>query len=415
LVPGYPYYVAVRATNGQGGVSATGVSIPLRYDPTPPVFATGAALTMPLTLYQVLPATAAATYAACTVPQPSLPGTPLVALTLTPPAIAGAWAGALTTASAATGATPQVQLTRPDASDPESGVEAYYYDVSTQPGDTIYAPAWRSTSARSSSVTVSGAPLDFQNQFYVTLVAKNTAGLLSRVLSYGPFRIADPTPPILPVICAGDGAVAGQLAVQITTRATDPETQVAGYQYRVRTAQGALVRGWPSGTTTDWPGSVGAAAVATATLADGQSYLVDVRAINGQGEVSGFVTSGPVLYDLSPPPMPTASVTVTSGVPSLAVNATPDPQSGLAAVQWAVGTSQTSADVQPWVSSAVPAAGGAITLPFATALPTSTTLWLQVRLVNGTSLVSTIYSASFTVPATPKLGLPVTLPATRLP
>ena len=329
-----------------------------------------------------------------------------------------AWAGSLLAAPAATGApaaTPQVQLTRPDAGDPESGVEAYYYDVSTEPGDTVYAPTWVSTSARSTALTVSGAPLDYASQFWVTLVAKNTAGALSRVLSYGPLRVADPTPPTLPVICAGDGAVAGQLAVRITTTATDPETQVAGYQYRVRTAQGALVRDWPTGVTADWPATVGANAVAAGTLTDGQSYLVDVRAINGQGEVSGFVTSGPVLYDVSPPPMPTASVTVTSGVPSLTVSATADPQSGLAAVQWAVGTSQTSGDVQPWVSSAVPAAGGAITLPFATTLPTSTTLWLQLRSVNGTGLVSTIYSASFTVPATPKLGLPVTLPATRLP
>ena len=310
-------------------------------------------------------------------------------------------------------ATPQIQLTRPDASDPQSGVEAYYYDVSTQPGDTVYAPSWRLTSARSTALTVSGAPLDYKNQFWVTLVAKNTAGELSRALSYGPFRIPDPTPPTTPAVCAGPGAVAGQLAVQITTPASDPETQVAGYQYHIRTAQGAELRAWPAGTTTDW--AAGATnPLAAGSFTDGQSYLMDVRAINTQGEVGNFVTSGPVLYDLSPPPTPTASVTVGSAGPTLVVNAPADPNSGLTALQWAVGTSQTTADVQPWISSAVAAAGGTITLPFATALPTGTTLWLQVRSVNGTGLPSTIYSAAFSVPAVTKVSAPVLAPP-RLP
>jgi hypothetical protein len=290
---------------------------------------------------------------------------------------------------------------------------AYYYNVSTQAGDTVYAPSWPMTSARSTALTISGAPLDYQHQFWVTLVAKNTAGLLSRPLSYGPFRIADPTPPTLPAFCAGSGAATGQLAVQITTQAADPETQVAGYQYHIRTVKGVEVRAWPAGTTTDWAaGAINA--VATASLTDGQSYLVDVRAINQQGEIGNFATSGPVLYDLSPPPTPTASVTTGTAGPALVVNAPTDPHSGLTALQWAVGTSQTSADVQPWVSTSVTAAGGTITLPFATTLPTGTTLWLQVRSVNGTGLPSTVYSASFSLAAVMKLSVPV-LPAPKLP
>ena len=79
-----------------------------------------------------------------------------------------------------------------------------------------------------------------------------------------------------------------------------------------------------------------------------------------------------------------------------------------------MGTSQTTADVQPWISSSVAAAGGTITLPFATTLPTGTTLWLQVRSVNGTGLPSTIYSAAFVIPALTKVSAPV-LTAPRLP
>jgi len=414
MTSGQPLYIAVRATNGQGGVSTTGVSMPLRYDGTPPLFPVGAALSLNAAPVPVAPTTAAATYAACPVVQPPLPGSFPTITVLAAPAVV-AWAGALGLATATPGATPQVQFTRPDASDPESGISGYYYKVSTQPGDTIYDPSWPFASTRANYFTASGAPLDYQHQFWITLIAKNTAGSISRAIAYGPFTVTDPTPPTTPVICAGDGSAVGQLAVQLTTPATDYETSVTGYQYRIRTVKGALVRQWLKGVTIDWPvGSTGAL-VAQGLLTDGQSYVVDVQAVNGQNEISGVVTSGPVLYDMSPPPTPTASVTVTAGVPSLVVNAPTDPQSGLTAVQWAVGTSATAADVQPWLSSSVPAGGGSVTLPFAVPLPTNTTLWLQIRSVNGTGLVSTVFTTSFSVPGLSKGGVPVAPPSLKLP
>jgi len=411
MTPGQPLYVAVRATNGQGGVSAPGVSMPLRYDATPPVFPAGATLTLNPAAVPVASTSAASTYAACPVAPPALPGTFPAVTILTPPPVV-AWTGTL--GSIVTpGATPRVQFTRPDASDPESGISGYYYKVSAQPGDTVDDASWPPASARASTFTASGAPLDYQHQFWITLVSKNTAGSISHPVTYGPFSVIDPTPPTAPAICAGNGSAAGQLAVQLTTPATDYETSVLGYQYRIRTAKGALVRQWPRGTTVDWPAGSTAAFVAQGLLADGQSYVVDVQAINGQNEVSGFVTSGPVLYDMSPPSTPTASVTVTAGIPSLVVNAPADPQSGLTALQWAVGTSATGADVQAWLSSTIPSGGGSVTLPFAVTLPTNTTLWLQIRSVNGTGLVSTMYSTSFSVPALSKGGAVLTPP--RLP
>jgi hypothetical protein len=395
LSPGQPLYLAVRATNAQGGVSTPGVSLPLRYDPTPPVFPAGAALSLTPATVPAPPAGAVATYAGCPVIPAALPGT-LPALSVFPPPPVISWTGTLGPTTTP-GATPQVNFVRPDASDPQSGLAGYYYHVSTQPGDTVYDPSWSFASTRTTSFIASGAPLDYQNPFWIALVAKNVAGSVSRAITYGPFRITDPTAPAPPVICAGAGA-AGQMAVQITTPATDHETPVTGYQYRIHDIKGAVVRAWPGSLTPDWPAS-GTTAIARGLLTDGGSYFLDVQAINQQNEVSGFVTSGPVLFDASPPPSPTASVTVAAGVPYLVANAPTDPHSGLATLQWAVGSTSTSADVQPWIESSIPAEGGTVTLPIPVALPGGTTLWLQLRSVNGAGLASTMFTSSFLVPA----------------
>jgi hypothetical protein len=59
------------------------------------------------------------------------------------------------------------------------------------------------------------------------------------------------------------------------------------------------------------------------------SYYVTVRAVNGDGDVSETVTTGPAAYDTSPPPAPT--LTTHYSDPTLAVEARNmgDPESGL--------------------------------------------------------------------------------------
>ena len=404
LKAGQPIYVAVRATNGQGAVSATGVSMPLRYDPTPPFFAAGAALAQPIVATPFV--STVTTYAACPTAAPPYPGAviPLAVGTLSLPS--APWSGTLTPQSGPVGAAPQITLNRPDATDNESGVTGYFYHITTSSADTVFSGSWIPVLTRGGSILVSGSPLDYTSQFYVMLVAQNAAGGVSAPLVYGPFRVPDPSPPTAPVFCAGPGALPGQLSVLVTTPATDPETGLQGYQYRVRTAAGAVVRDWPAAAAIDWSAAGGAARIAGAPLTDGQTYYVDVRGVNQQGEIAAYVASGPVLYDASAPPNPGVTASTAGGITTLTVTAAADPQSGLSGVQWAIGTTATGADVVPWSFTTVAAGAGgtAITLP---PVPVGVTLYAQARSVNGAGAPSTISVTSFSVPITKPTSPPV--------
>ena len=415
LKAGQPIYVAVRATNGQGGVSGNGVSMPLRYDPTPPFFPAGATLVAPITV-TLFTAPVHPLYAACPVSQPMLPGAPLPAFTLAP-TVSTAWGGALT-GSQPGGAPPRLTLTRPDATDNESGVANYYYHVTMTPTDTTFSASWTPLGSRNANLIVSGTPLDYVSQFYVVVVAQNSAGGVSKPLVYGPVRVSDPTPPSTPTFCAGPGSLPGQLAVLLTLPSVDSETSVVGYQYHIRTTKGVEVRPWPAGTGTDWPASGAAATyVASGALGDGQSYLVDVRAVNKQGELSPFATSGAVNYDASAPPNPGASVSVSGGIATMTAVAATDPQSGLSAVQWAIGTTASAADVIPWSAYPVASGGGTVTVTLPLTMPVGATLYLQARSVNAAGVPSTITVTSFSIPS-PKGGLtppPLTPPVKKVP
>jgi len=83
-------------------------------------------------------------------------------------------------------------------------------------------------------------------------VAENAAGVAGKPVTYGPFRIADPSVPTTPEFCTGLGA-GSALAVQMNKASSDDETGITGYAYRVRNAAGTVVRGWPINGAVDWP------------------------------------------------------------------------------------------------------------------------------------------------------------------
>jgi len=182
LNPGTPIYIAVRATNGQGGVSSTGVSLTLRYDPTPPVFPVGAGLTLIATSPATVSSKSAGLTPACPVPAPPYPSAPLptIGAAMTLPLV---WGGTLAFGPA--GNPPVVTFSRPDATDPESGVYTYLYRISEQPITTNSGTDWNQISGRMTTFNIQGAPLNYTSQFYVAVVAKNFAGSVSQPITYG--------------------------------------------------------------------------------------------------------------------------------------------------------------------------------------------------------------------------------------
>jgi predicted phage tail protein len=334
----------------------------------------------------------AATYAACPVVQPPFPGGPLSALGM--PLTLMAWNGTLGTAPA--GEPPRITFNLPALSDPESGVISYKYKVTEQPEATYSSAGWTAFNPAGSTFLVEGSPLNYTGQFYLSVVAMNTAGLVSQPIVSAPFRVPDPTNPTAPEICATVGTTAGpaSFSVSFNRHATDDETQVSGYQYRVRTDAGAVVRNWPA-SGVDWSGtSATGQGTAALSVTGGQRYYVDVRAVNGQGMVSGWVTSGPILYDNTPPPSPVPAIAAVPGFPLFVTVGVPaDPESGTTILQWAVGTSATTADIAGWQAMSVSASSMTFQVPGPSAV-SGVTYWVRVRTVNGAGATSAIVTAA---------------------
>jgi hypothetical protein len=394
-----PVYVAVRAKNGQGVLGPTGVSAALRYDPTPPVPAVGASVAPWSFTVFVMPSPAAATYTPCPINQPLLPGTPL-GVPLFPVGAIG-WSGG---GEAPTGAAPTRLFRAPAFEDQESGVATYLYKVTQQPETTYTEGAWTQFVPSNGYFTVQGAPLDYTGTFYVSVVARNAAGLMSRPVVSPAFTVPDPSAPSMPEYCAGanSGPSAASFYASITNASADEETQVAGYQYRVRDQYGTVVRDWPA-TGTDWSSGSGARNTALLNLVNGMRYYLDVRALNGQSMTSPWVTSGLVAFDNTAPPTPSGAFTWYFGsMPTLTVTIPVDPETGITSLQWAVGTSETTADVSAW--QAVSVSGGVVT--FNVTVPATLvgpTLWARFRSVNGAGVPSAIFTTSVAPPQPPTL------------
>jgi hypothetical protein len=392
-----PLYLAVRAKSGQGIASAVGVSSILRYDPTPPVFASGATLTHVVS--GIASGGGHQQYLSCPAPPAPLPtASPATSFSLlSSPVVQATWDGNLGP-GAPTGAAPFVVFRIPDASDPETDVVAYMYRVTPQ-RDTTYSGSGWTAMNEGSVFTAWGAPMNHRGQFFMAVAPRNSVGVIGNPLTYGPFRVQDPSPPTRPEMCAGAGN--GNILAQFTGQSVDEETGIVGYQYRVRAGVGkTTIRNWPAASTVDWPaGPATTRPTAPLSLVEGQSYLVDVRAVNGQGMFSALAISGMVLYDVSAPPAPTASVTLgqfqADGTQqmSIALTAPTDAHSGLTSVQLSVGTTATASDVVAWREQTV--VPGSSQIALAIPAPAMGQMrWVRLRTVNGAGIPSTIYTTS---------------------
>ncbi|MFO7894270.1 MAG: hypothetical protein R6U63_11085 [Longimicrobiales bacterium] len=337
---------------------------------------------------------------ACELTLPSFPGTMHV---ITGLGGGGGWGGSLgsgsslpggSSTSGPSGETPAVTFRRPAAVDAGSGVRRYHWRIAANAPTSYTASGWVQHSAE--DFTHSGPPLDYHGEFHVAVVAEDHAGNVSEPLVYGPFMVEDPTPPVRPVLCAMQSGSA--LAVDIDTAAVDLETGIGGYQFRVRSSSGAVVRNWGD---IDWTAGTGVRAAGSSGLADGQRYTVEVRAVNGQGKVSQTAASGPVMFDASAPPAPLLTDFQRDrrwGVVSL--NVRPD-ASGIIAYQIAIGTTPDGVDVIAPRTHMTGAGSKTLRLSLPDLDASVQTLYIRVRSINGAGLPSSI-----NVSPVPKTGIP---------
>ncbi|MDB4906310.1 MAG: hypothetical protein JWO05_1094 [Gemmatimonadetes bacterium] len=281
-------FVSVKATNGNGIVSAIGSSGGLRIDAKPPVLG-------PIELVPVVapptPTTLANTVSSCYSQQQNNNG--------------GGWGGNFNNNfnnnNNANFNYPTVTVKLPQVTD-ESGVQYWMWHLSNQP-DTVVSNQWTNIYApqmNGNTITIMGYPLSYTDPVYLMLAGSDYAGNVT-VTQYGPFKVPDPTLPTSPGVCT-TSSQQGELYVVMNSKAEDPESSISGYQVRI-TKDGKVVQDWPAAGTIQFTADNGSTKVYTAPT-DG-SFDVDVRAVNGAGMAGAAVRSGPIALDRTPPSAPT--------------------------------------------------------------------------------------------------------------
>ncbi|MCC7002686.1 MAG: hypothetical protein IT357_11075 [Gemmatimonadaceae bacterium] len=368
-------YVEVRAKNGAGVLSEDATSPAFRYDRTPPVFPPGASLVPPSTGMAYLPAFIS--MSAYVMPSALAPVCG-VALSLDPSgfgaftsgtgvpvgntSVRPVWSGRLVTVVpnngvVGGGASSSVQLLRPTASDPETGIASMMYRVDTvAPTGALPDDRWTNFISWGSTFTATGPDVRYGRPLWISLAAVNAAGRRSAAITHGPVTIADPSAPSAPDFCADYSG--GGFIAYMNTPATDAETGVRGYQMRIRNSADAILRDFPANGTVDWPATqanIGQGIRIAVPNTPGGSYSVELRAVNGSGTPGNVTRSGMVSTDPSAPPVASVSGTASIRTATLTVQVANDPESGIAGMDIAFGSTPQD-----------PLLGGTALIPYAT-------------------------------------------------
>jgi len=161
------------------------------------------------------------------------------------------------------------------SSDPESGIAEYQYAISTTAGG-IDVVGWTSA-ATAAEITHTGLSLTPGTTYYISVKAKNAAGLWSPVgLSDG--IVCDSTPPSTPVVTDDGDHTTSNTQLHATWSSSDGETGIVEYQYAIDTTAGGIdVVGWTSAGTATEITHTGL------SLTRGTTYYISVKAKNAAG------------------------------------------------------------------------------------------------------------------------------------
>jgi len=164
--------------------------------------------------------------------------------------------------------------------DPDSGIVEYEYKITKVSIDGTVVIDWTSTGL-DNYVTAEGLTLEDQEAYYFSIKAKNGVGLWSAVgYSDGIVYNIDTTPPTLPEITNVNyyeiGQASGRTVVYANYSASDPETGVAEYQYKITkdSPDGQVLKDWTSTGVNTYFNSP------ELNLTDGADYYLGIKARN---------------------------------------------------------------------------------------------------------------------------------------
>jgi len=223
---------------------------------------------------------------------------------------------------------------------PESGITEYQYAIGTTAGGTNVVN-WTSTGT-TTSVTRTGLSLTNGARYFISVKARNGASAWSVVGSSDGITV-DSTAPTTPVVTDDGIATSSTTQLHATWTSSDPESNVAEYQYQITrdSATGTVIVPWTATGTTASVTKTGL------TLTHGKTYYFSVKAKNGAGTWSSTGTSNGIIVDSTSPttPVVTDDGVYTSSVTQLhATWTSSEPESGVVEYQYQV-TQDSSAGV----------------------------------------------------------------------
>lgn len=284
------------------------------------------------------------------------------------------------------------------ASDPESGIAEYRYAVGTTPGGANVL-GWTSAGTQTSA-TIEPLSLADGGTYYISVKAANGAGIEGPSGTSDGIRV-DLTPPTTPTVTDDGAFTIDSTRLHAVWSASDPQSGIAKYEYAVGTSAGAA-------DVVDWT-SAGNATEATITglsLGSGIRYFISVRATNGAESVSQVGSSDGIYVESTPPttPMVTDEGDYTRSTTTLSASWTAeDPETGVAAYSYAIGTAPGLDNVVPWTNAGTTTSVTRSDL----ALDHGETYYVSVKATNGIGLVSEVgFSDGITVDTT-EPGMPV--------
>ncbi len=303
------------------------------------------------------------------------------------------------------------------AADDESGIVAYRYAVGTTPGGQEITRSIAGNQAGWLTVQASGPQVDLKldglqlpnGTYYFAVKVENGAGLLATAVADG-MAIDSNLQPVPKV--ADDGVyTADTHELHATVTFADAERPVSHYLYQVEDRQGTVLQSWQQADLVSLPGG-GANASATAEilaggadpaaglgLSNGQTYYFKVKAVYSDNTASEVGSSNGITVDTTRP----TNLSIDDGRFAPANNLrvswqARDPESGISAYRYAVGTSRGGGEISGGFIPAGTATSVAITnLP----LQDGQTCFVTVVVTNGAGLEEYVSSDGVAIDSTP--------------
>ena len=270
------------------------------------------------------------------------------------------------------------------SSDAESGISEYIYSVGSTPG-AVDVLSWKSAGTQA-SLTIASLFLIDGHTYYVSVKAKNGAGIESPVGTSAGITV-DLSKPSTPVVIDDGNYTIDASKLHAKWNSSDAQSGIIKYEYCVGTSAGANdVMDWSDGGTSTEKTITGL------NLQSGQKYYVSVRSTNGANMVSDVGSSDGIYVESTPPttPVVTDDGKATSSLTTLHASWTSDdPETGIGAYEYSIGTSAGLTDVVNWTSAGTNTSVQRDDLSLAQGV----TYYFNVRATNGIGLVSNVGSS----------------------